>query len=73
MTWKTLLPWATTAMGASIMYLAGRARTRRIAWYLGVVNQIPWVAYAVLAHAWGFIPGSCLYAGVYIRNVKRGN
>lgn len=70
---ESLLPWVTTAAGASVMLLAGKSRTRRWAWYLGVLNQIPWVLYAVLAHAWGFIPGSMLYAGVYVRNVKRGD
>lgn len=68
---KTLLPWATTVMGASIMYFAGRARTRRLAWVLGLLNQVAWISYAVMAHALGFIAGSLIYAAVYIRNLLR--
>jgi hypothetical protein len=55
------------------MYLAARARTRRLAWILGICNQIPWLLYAITAHAWGFIPGSCLYGAVYFRNMRRGD
>jgi hypothetical protein len=73
MTWRTLLPWATTAGGATVMYLAARARTRRLAWILGICNQIPWVLYAITTRAWGFLPGSALYGAVYFRNLFRGN
>jgi hypothetical protein len=55
------------------MYLAGRARTRRAAWVLGVLNQLPWLTYAVLTRAWGFVPGSLLYGSVYVRNLLRGD
>lgn len=72
MSLKTLLPWATTVMGASIMYCAGRARTRRLAWTLGIANQVAWCSYAVIAHAYGFIGGSVIYAAVYSRNLIRG-
>jgi len=72
-TWSTMLPWVTTATGASIMFLAGRARTRRAAWILGIVNQVPWITYAIVAGAWGFIPGSLLYGTVYARNLTRGD
>jgi hypothetical protein len=68
-TWRALLPWATTAMGASVMYLAGRKRTRRAAWTLGIVNQGFWVSYALIAHAYGFIVGSAIYASVYASNL----
>lgn len=70
---RELLPWVTTATGATILYLAGRSpRTRRWAWVLGVLNQIPWVAYAVIAKSYGFIPGSLMYGAVYIRHIVRG-
>lgn len=72
MSWRTALPWLTTLMGASIMYFAGRARTRRLAWMLGIANQVAWCSYALIAHAYGFIAGSCLYAAVYSRNLFRG-
>lgn len=68
-----LLPWVTTIGGAAVMYLAAKARTRRLAWVLGICNQIPWLLYAITAHAWGFIPGSCLYGAVYFRNIRRGD
>jgi hypothetical protein len=67
-----VLPWATTVMGASIMYLAGRSRTRQLAWALGILNQVVWISYAIAAHAYGFIAGSLLYGAVYARNLTRG-
>ena len=70
---KTFLPWLTTCIGASVMYLAGKARTRRWAWILGVLNQTAWISYAVIAHAYGFIAGSLIYASVYCRNLVGGN
>lgn len=69
---RSALPWVTTVTGASVMYLAGRARTRRWAWVLGILNQVPWVTYAILTGAWGFVPGSMLYGSVYLRNLLRG-
>jgi hypothetical protein len=69
---RDALPWVTTVTGAVVMYLAGRSpRSRRAAWYLGVANQIPWIAYAVIAKSWGFVPGSLLYGTVYVRNILR--
>jgi hypothetical protein len=73
MTWRTLLPWATTVVGASIMYLAGKQRTRRLAWVVGILNQVLWISYAIAAHAYGFIAGSLIYGGVYTRNLLRGD
>jgi len=69
--WRTALPWATTVAGAAVMYLAGRAQTRRLAWIIGLVNQVFWISYAVLANAHGFIVGSLIYASVYIRNLMQ--
>lgn len=65
------LPWLTTIGGASVMWLAGKPKTRRAAWIVGILNQAPWIAYAILAGAWGFIPGSILYSAVYIRNLSQ--
>lgn len=71
MSLETLLPWATTLGGASVMYLAGHRRTRRAAWWLGLVNQVPWITFAVITGAHGFIPGSLLYGAVYARHIIR--
>jgi hypothetical protein len=73
MSLRTVLPWVTTATGASVMYLAAHARTRKAAWILGIANQVPWISFAVITHSWGFVPGSLLYGGVYIRNLLRGD
>lgn len=72
MTWEAVLPWATTIAGAGVMALAGKQKTRRAAWVLGLFNQAFWIAYAVIAGAWGFIAGSMIYAAVYTRNLLRG-
>jgi hypothetical protein len=68
-----ILPWATTIMGASIMYFAGRARTRQLAWWLGVANQLLWGFYSVTTRQWGFLGGCLLYGSAYIRNLLRGD
>lgn len=72
MTLEAVLPWATTIGGAAVMYLAGHRQTRRLAWCVGLANQVPWLAFAVVTHSWGFIPGSLLYGAVYARHLIRG-
>jgi len=68
---RAVLPWATTFMGATIMYLAGKRHTRRLAWALGVLNQGLWITFAIATHTWGFIAGSLIYGSVYLRNFMR--
>lgn len=68
-----LLPWITSAVGITIIYLAGRARTRRAAWVLGILNQGAWVTYALSAKATGFILGSVVYGSMYLRNLLKGD
>jgi hypothetical protein len=60
-------------MGATIMYMAGRSRLRRTAWYLGVLNQFLWASFAITTRTWGLVAGCLLYGGVYIRNIVRGD
>lgn len=65
------IAWATVVAGATIMFLAGRRTTRRLAWALGVFNQILWASFAIMTRTWGLIVGCLLYGGVYIRNFCR--
>lgn len=67
------LAWLTVVTGASIMYMAGRPRFRRAAWYLGVANQFVWGSFAVLTRTWGLLAGCLLYGGTYIRHIVRGD
>ena len=67
------LPWVTSGVGITIIYLAGRQRTRRLAWCLGIANQAAWITYAVAANAPGFILGSVVYGIMYTRNLLRGD
>lgn len=69
----TVIPWLTVFMGATIMFLAGKARWRKTAWYLGVLNQFLWGTFAVTTRTWGLVAGCFLYGGVYIRNILRGD
>ena len=62
----------TVVMGASIMYMAGRANLRKYAWYLGVINQFLWAGVAYTTKTWGLVAGCFLYGGVYVRNIVRG-
>ena len=67
-----MIPWATTVVGASVMWLAGRRRTRRVAWLLGLANQGLWITFAVATGTWGFVGGSLIYGSVYLGNLIRG-
>lgn len=73
MTLRLVIPWVTTAFGASIMLLAGKKRTRQWAWRMGILNNVVWSWYAVVTGQWGFLGGSLLYGTVYIRNMLRDN
>lgn len=73
MSLEATLPWITSFVGMSVMWLAGKGHTRRWAWILGILNQAAWISYAVAAHAYGFIAGSLVYAAVYTRNLLKGD
>lgn len=68
-----LLPWATSAVGISIIWMAGRRRTRRLAWFLGLANQALWISYALATAQYGFIAGSAVYGAMYANNLRRGD
>lgn len=68
-----IIAWLTVVMGASIMYMAGRSHLRQYAWYLGVLNQFLWGSFAYMTGTWGLMAGCCLYGGVYIRHIFRGD
>lgn len=71
---ETLIPWATTVMGATIIWLAGRGpKARRVAWWCGLANQALWISFALVTGAYGFIAGSLIYGGVYARHLQKGH
>ena len=73
MTLLELLPWATSAVGVTILFLARRRGTRRLAWGLGIANQGVWISYAIAAKAYGFIAGSLVYGAMYLWNFRKGD
>lgn len=70
---KNAIGLLTVVMGASIMWMAGKAKYRRYAWYLGVLNQFIWAAVAFTTGVWTLVFGCALYGGVYIRNILKGD
>ncbi len=73
MSLSDVLPWATSAVGVTILFLARRKPTRRVAWGLGIANQGVWITYALAAKAYGFIAGSLIYGGMYAWNLSKGD
>ena len=58
--------WVLTAFGLTTFWLAGRKVWW--AWYVGLVGQAFWFAYAIVTQQWGFILGSVAYTVVYVKN-----
>lgn len=60
------LPWLLSAITIYTMVLAGNKR--RGAWIVGLVNQLLWLLWIVLAGAWGLLPMNVALWVVYARN-----
>ena len=73
MSLSDILPWATSAVGVTILFLARRKGTRRLAWGIGIANQAVWISYAIAAKAYGFIAGSIVYGSMYLWNLLKGD
>ena len=58
-----------TASGALVQFLAGRRY--KLAWQIGVANQLLWGTYAVITGQYGFLVGCVFYGGTYLRNWVR--
>jgi hypothetical protein len=61
--------WALTLIGVSGFFLAGRKVWW--CWYINIVNQGLWVAYALVSQQWGFLLGVPIYLAVFIPNAWR--
>lgn len=58
--------WVLTLMGVTCFYLAGQKVWW--SWYVGLLTQAVWAAYAIVTGQWGFIVGTVFYTLVYVRN-----
>ena len=57
-----LWPWLLTGLQVLALWAAGRRLWW--AWLLGACIQLPWIAYALMTHQIGFIPGCAISAVV---------
>ena len=60
------LPYLLSALTIYSMLLAGNKR--RGAWVIGLVNQLLWLVWIILAQAWGLLPMNLALWIVYARN-----
>ena len=58
--------WVLTITGVSTFILAGRKVWW--SWYVGLVAQVLWLAYALITMQWGFLVGVVVYSVVYTQN-----
>lgn len=65
-----VLSWVLMGMGVLILRLAGRERTRLLAWSLGVGNQFIWGVYSITTQHYGFVIGSLFFGAAYIGNLR---
>lgn len=63
--------WAWLLTGTQIVALWAAGTSRRWGWILGAAVQLPWIAYAVLTHQFGFIPGCAVSAAVQTASFVR--
>lgn len=66
---KALLPWATSFGTLLGMWLIGQKRSS--GWAVGLLNQVVWVAFAVVYGAWGLLPLSAALTVIYTRALTR--
>jgi hypothetical protein len=58
--------WALAVIGVSGIYFVGRKSAW--GWWVLVVNEFLWIAYAIKTEQYGFIFSAIAYAIVYIRS-----
>lgn len=61
-----MFSYVLTAFGITCFYLAGKKIWW--SWYIGIIGQFVWFAYALITDQWGFIIGSLFYTAIYINN-----
>ena len=59
-------------VGLVSLYLTGKPRWRRIGWYVGIVDEIIWCAYAAATAQWAFFVSATAYAWVYANHLRKG-
>lgn len=60
------LPWLLSAITVWMTLLAGNKS--RMAWSVGLVNQLLWLVWIVAAGSWGMLPMNAALWFVYGRN-----
>ena len=64
---RAILPWGLSGLTFWSMVLAGDKK--RLAWHIGLINQVFWMVYVITTKQWGLVPLTILMTGVYIRNL----
>ena len=64
---RQAVPWATSGFTLWAMWLLSQKRWE--GWLVGLVNQVLWVATAVLFRTWGLLPLTAALVVVYVRGL----
>lgn len=67
LTIQAVLPWVMSIATIATMYLAGEKK--RVAWVLGLFNQVMWFSFIATTKQLGLIPMSAAITVVYARNL----
>jgi hypothetical protein len=64
-----ILPWVMSAVTLYGVYLAGNKTVT--AWWLGLGNQVLWLAFIIHNEAWGLLPMLAGMVVLYSRNILK--
>lgn len=67
----SMLPWIMSAITIYTMWLAGDKK--KLAWKIGLFNQILWAMFIYQTQAWGLLPMTIAITFTYARNLYKWN
>jgi hypothetical protein len=60
--------WSWVLAGGGLLQLWLAGKRLRVAWVVGFVTSMLWVAFAFATGSWGFLVSGVIFAGVHVRN-----
>lgn len=66
---RNLIPLFTSCVTIYAMWLTGNKDWR--GWLVGLLNQIPWLAFIVVFDAWGLLPLTVFLVVMHTRNLRK--
>lgn len=61
--------WVLSGIGVTGLFLVGRRKWW--AWCITALNEVLWIAYALVTRQYGFIFGALAYIGVHAHNMRK--